>query len=153
MSDNVSYGAFHNPSLNPRTEKYLSIREYDLSELPSVLSDIPEDCIVTKITLIIDTPFDSDSTLQLVSDTDEILFDMTWNDPTTIGAYCTDLNYHAARGEGELCANTNLIGEGSGTLRIELYQTNNAYYQFLTSDGQIFTTADGMQLEVITKEG
>lgn len=153
MSENISYGAFHSPSTSSVSDKYLSIREYDLNDLPEVLVDIPEDSIVTKIMLIIDSVYDSGSSFKLVNDIDQVLFDSTWNDPTTEGAYYTELNYHSARGKGELCINNGLVGNGNGTLRIELYQTNNVYYQLLTSDDLVFTTADGTQIDIINKEG
>lgn len=74
---------------------------YDLSTESNIVIRLPEDTIVSKIEIMIDTPFSSANGMQhnivIRGANGEILVPETWSDPNIAGVYSSTLNYQVGK--------------------------------------------------------
>lgn len=159
-----SVGNFVVPTPNRTSElvndtRFSSIQEYILTPAllggSSVLSisDIGVGATIYKIDLIVFKPFitGDTATLAVKTLTNEILMDIGWNDPSTVGSYVTDCYYVSAGLAEEIKVNHTLgrATEGMALLRFYLYNNAIEYVNLLTNNNLQYHSSDGNKIQII----
>ena len=154
----MKYGAFINPSPKSLSDlindnNYMSIREYilDATSLNGnsaiAISDLNAGSSIVRVSLNVKTPFvspNSVNTIEVVSDTNQILLSSAANDPAIANNYITECSYITSGNDNEVLVKHNLSGMTAGLaiLRIELYENINDYEPIATSDSKDYNTMD-----------
>lgn len=139
--------------------KYIAIYDYilDASTVKGnssiSINNIIEGSIITNISLKVNIPFVSNNTkdtIEVITDSGEILMDKSWNDPNIQANYSVECSYTINGNQNEIIINHSLseITKGSAILRIELYAINTEYEELLTVDNTVYTTIDSEPVEV-----
>ena len=112
---------------------YLAIREYILNA--SVLSggdtliinDLPINAIITRVELMVTTAFataQDQNNIDILGADSSVLMDADWNDPQTVGNYCTDC-YYEITGNVLVVHDMTSITAGRAILRLFVYDTTS----------------------------
>ena len=160
----TKYGAFISPNPTKMSDlqndnNYIIIREYELNSASLTgnssigIQNIDAGNVITNIGLKIITPFASNNasdTIEVATDSGEVLMDKSWNDPNLEGYYSAECLYEVNGNENEILIKHTLsaMTSGSAILRIEMYGNNAAYDELLTSDNTVYTTKDNQTTEV-----
>ena len=160
----TKYGAFISPNPTKMSDlqndnNYIIIREYELNSAslngnsPIGIQNIDAGNVITNIGLKVIIPFASNNandTIEIVTDSGEVLMDKSWNDPNLEGYYSTECLYEVNGNENEILIKHTLsaMTSGSAILRIEMSGNNAAYDELLTSDNTVYTTKDNQTTEV-----
>nr|DAJ90353.1 MAG TPA: hypothetical protein [Caudoviricetes sp.] len=160
----MKYGVFINPSPKSLSDlindnNYMSIREYilDVTSLKGnsaiAISDLNAGSSIVRVSLNVKTPFvssNSVNTIEVISDSNNILMDASWNDPAIASIYSSDCRYTVNGNNNEILVKHTLSGitKGYAILRIELYENIPEYTELQTKSGQNYNTSDQKTVDV-----
>ena len=155
------YGGFSLPQSNQSTiTRFSSIREYildanSLSGNSQVnITDIVAGSIIYRIDLIVMSAFSDLSgqqhSIEITDYNYNILMDAEWNDPNSVGTYCTNCYHTVLSGSNTIQVLHSLSEILSGTAILRLYIYNNVeeYTTLLTSDQKAYKTMDETSIDV-----
>ena len=160
----MKYGYFIKPSPTSLSglvndHNYMVIRDYilDTSTLQGSnaisINDLTAGSVITKIAIKVETPFKSNNpvdTIEVVTDSNNILMDASWNDPAIASNYSSDCFYVVNGNNNEVLVKHTLSGitEGYAILHIEMYENIPEYTELQTKSGQNYNTSDQKTVDV-----